>query len=167
MLWRTLGLILMLAATDAHAGSSALSGDDIKQTVAGAVFAVDTPLGSTLPIAYGEDGRMSAEAGALAYLLGSPTDSGSWWISGNRLCQKWRRWFDGAVHCLRLSQEGRQVFGGVMMGNREPHVSSLALSARSASRRTLGSSKPEPAIPRSLCRPRHRRCRQPHRLRAR
>ena len=110
MLWRTLGLILMLAATDAHAGSSALSGDDIKQTVAGAVFAVDTPLGSTLPIAYGEDGRMSAEAGALAYLLGSPTDSGSWWISGNRLCQKWRRWFDGAVHCLRLSQEGRQVF---------------------------------------------------------
>ena len=110
MLWRTLGLIGMLAATEAHAGSSALSGDDIKQTVAGAVFAVDTPLGSTLPIAYGEDGRMSAEAGALAYLLGSPTDSGSWWISGNRLCQKWRRWFDGAVHCLRLSQEGRQVF---------------------------------------------------------
>ena len=110
MWWRTLGFVLMLAASDAHAGSSALSGDEIKQTVAGAVFAVDTPLGSTLPISYGEDGRMSAEAGALAYLLGSPTDSGTWWISANRLCQKWRRWFDGAVHCLRLSQEGRRVF---------------------------------------------------------
>jgi Bacterial SH3 domain len=110
MWWRTLGLILMLTASEAHAGSSALSGEEIKQTVAGAVFAVDTPLGSTLPISYGEDGRMSAEAGALAYLLGSPTDSGTWWISANRLCQKWRRWFDGAVHCLRLSQEGRRVF---------------------------------------------------------
>jgi len=110
MLWRTLGLIVMLAATPAHAGSSALSGAEIKQTVAGAVFAVDTPMGSTLPISYGEDGRMSAEAGALAYLLGSATDNGTWWISANRLCQKWRRWFDGAVHCLRLSQEGTRVF---------------------------------------------------------
>jgi len=110
MLWRTLGLILLLLATEAQAGASALSGDEIKQTVAGAVFAVDTPLGSTLPISYGEDGRMSAEAGALAYLLGAPTDSGTWWISANRLCQKWRRWFDGAVHCLRLSQEGTRFF---------------------------------------------------------
>jgi SH3-like domain-containing protein len=110
MWWRTLGLILLLAATEARAGASALSGDEIKQTVTGAVFAVDTPLGSTLPISYGADGRMSAEAGALAYLLGSPTDSGTWWIAANRLCQKWRRWFDGAVHCLRLSQDGMRFF---------------------------------------------------------
>lgn len=110
MLWRTLGLIVLLAATEARAGATALSGDEIKQTVAGAVFAVDTPLGSTLPIAYGQDGRMSAEAGPLAYLLGSPTDNGTWWISANRLCQKWRRWFDGAVHCLRLSQDGMRLF---------------------------------------------------------
>jgi hypothetical protein len=110
MVWRTLGLILMLAATEAHAGASALSGDEIKETVAGAVVAVDTPLGATLPIHYGNDGRMSAEAGALTYLLGSATDSGTWWISANRLCQKWRRWFDGAVHCLRLSQDGTRVF---------------------------------------------------------
>jgi hypothetical protein len=110
MVWRTLGLILMLAATEAHAGASPLSGDEIKETVAGAVVAVDTPLGATLPIHYGNDGRMSAEAGGLAYLLGSATDSGTWWISANRLCQKWRRWFDGAVHCLRLSQDGARVF---------------------------------------------------------
>jgi hypothetical protein len=55
MVWRTLGLILMLAATEAHAGASALSGDEIKETVAGAVVAVDTPLGATLPIHYGND----------------------------------------------------------------------------------------------------------------
>jgi Bacterial SH3 domain len=109
MWWRTVGVFVLLLATDAHAGSAALSGDEIKQMVAGAVFEVDTPLGTKLPISYAEDGRMSAEAGALAYLLGSPTDSGNWWISGNRLCQKWRRWFDGAQHCLRLSQDGTRV----------------------------------------------------------
>ena len=110
MLWRVLGLLLVLAATETQAGSSALTGDEIKKTVAGAVFAVDAPLGAKLPISYAEDGRMSGEAGALAYHLGSPTDRGSWWISSNRLCQKWRRWFDGAVHCLRLSQEGTRIF---------------------------------------------------------
>src|SRR5262245_6040855 len=110
MWWRTVGVLVLLLATDVNAGSSALSGDEIKQMVAGAGFEVDTPLGTKLPISYAEDGRMSAEAGALAYLLGSPADGGNWWISGNRLCQKWRRWFDGAVHCLRLSQEGARIF---------------------------------------------------------
>jgi hypothetical protein len=110
MLWRVLGLALLLVATGSPAGSSALIGDEIKQTVAGAVFEVDTPLGTKLPINYAEDGRMSADAGALAYLLGSARDSGNWWISANKLCQKWRHWFDGAVHCLRLSREGTRIF---------------------------------------------------------
>ena len=109
MLWRTVGVFMLLLATDARAGSVALSGDEIKQMVAGAIFEVDTPVGTKLPISYAVDGRMSAEAGALAYLLGSPSDNGTWWISGHRLCQKWRRWFDGAVHCLRLSQDGARI----------------------------------------------------------
>jgi hypothetical protein len=109
MLWRTVGVLMALVATEARAGPVALSGDEIKQMVAGAVFEVDTPLGTKLPISYTQDGRMSAEAGALAYLLGSPADSGNWWISGHRLCQKWRHWFDGAVHCLRLNQDGARI----------------------------------------------------------
>jgi hypothetical protein len=109
MLWRAVGVFMMLLATDARAGSVALSGDEIKHMVAGAVFEVDTPLGTKLPISYAEDGRMAGDAGALAYLLGSSNDSGTWWISGHRLCQKWRRWFDGAVHCLRLSQDGARI----------------------------------------------------------
>jgi hypothetical protein len=109
MVRRAVGFILLLAATDALAGSSPLSGEDIRKTVAGAVFEVDTPVGAKLPISYAEDGRMSAAAGALAYLLGSQTDDGRWWISSNRLCQKWQRWFDGAVHCLKLSQEGVRI----------------------------------------------------------
>jgi hypothetical protein len=108
MLWRTLGLVLVLLATKSFAG--ALIGDDIRQTVAGAVLEVDTPLGTKLPISYADDGRMSAEAGSLSYLLGSAKDNGNWWIASNKLCQKWRHWFDGAVHCLRLSQQGARIF---------------------------------------------------------
>ena len=55
MLWRVLGLLLVLAATESQAGSSALTGDEIKKTVAGAVFEVDAPLGAKLPISYAED----------------------------------------------------------------------------------------------------------------
>src|SRR5262245_54573293 len=110
MVWRVLGFVLVLFATRSATEASVLIGDEIKQPVAGAVFEVDTPLGTKLPIAYAEDGSMSAEAGALAYLLGSARDRGNWWIASDRLCQKWRHWFDGAVHCLRLNQEGTRIF---------------------------------------------------------
>src|SRR5262245_31990866 len=138
MLWRTVGVFMLLLATHARAGSVPLSGDEIKQMVAGAVFEVDTPLGTKLPISYAEDGRMSADAGALAYLLGSPSDSGTWWISGHRLCQKWRRWFDGDVHCLRLSRDGARILwrrddgesGSASIASRSEHRLALQEPAR-------------------------------------
>src|SRR5262245_57186435 len=108
MLWRALGLVLVLLATKSFAG--ALVGDDIRQTVAGAVFEVDMPLGAKLLISYAEDGRMSSDACSLRCSVGSAEASGNWWSSANKRCQKWRHWFDGAVHCLRLSQEGTRIF---------------------------------------------------------
>ena len=100
----------LLVATGAAAGSSPLSGEAIRETVAGAVFEIDTPLGTKLPIRFSEDGQLSAEAPSLAYILGSQSDSGRWWVSGDRLCHKWTRWFDGAIQCLRLSQDGSRFF---------------------------------------------------------
>src|SRR5262245_15501827 len=145
MLWRTVGVFMLVLATDARAGSVALSGDEIKQMVAGAVFEVDTPLGTKLPIAYAEDGRMSAEAGALAHLLGSPSDSGTWWISGPRLCQQWRRWFDGAVHCLRLSRDGARI-----LWRRDDGESGSASIASRSERRLALQEPPRQQAPRAL-----------------
>jgi hypothetical protein len=97
-------------ATSVAAEPSALSGDAIKAAVTGAVVEVDTPLGTKVPIRYFENGRITGEARGLAYILGSPSDSGKWWVSGDRLCHKWAKWFDGALQCLRISQKGSRIF---------------------------------------------------------
>ena len=97
-------------ATSVAAEMSALSGDAIKAAVTGAVVEVDTPLGTKVPIRYSEDGRITGEARGLAHILGSPSDSGKWWVSGNRLCHKWTKWFDGVLQCLRISQRGSRIF---------------------------------------------------------
>jgi hypothetical protein len=97
-------------ATSVAAECSTLSGDAIKQAVTGAVLEVETPLGVRVPIRYFENGRVTGEARELAYILGSPTDSGRWWVSSDRLCHKWTKWFDGVLQCLRLSKKGSRIF---------------------------------------------------------
>src|SRR6476620_9857791 len=97
-------------ATSVAAEMSALSGDAIKAAVTGAVVEVDTPLGTKVPIRYSEDGRITGEARGLAHILGSPSDSGKWWVSRDRLCHKWTKWFDGVLQCLRISQRGSRIF---------------------------------------------------------
>jgi Bacterial SH3 domain len=100
----------LLFATRAAAESSVLSGDALKAAVTGAVLEVETPLGVKVPIRYFEDGRVSGEARGLAYYLGAETDTGKWWVSSDRLCHKWSKWFDGVLQCIRISRQGSRVF---------------------------------------------------------
>jgi len=111
MLRHFVAMCWVLFATSAAAEPSALSGDAIRETFAGAIVEVDTPLGVKLPIQYFEDGRLSGEARGLAYMLGAPSDTGKWWVSssGDRLCHKWSKWFDGVLQCLRLSRDGSRI----------------------------------------------------------
>ena len=53
----TFGVCLLLSA-DARAEPVALSGQALSEMIGGAVVVLDTPLGTKLPITYGEDGRM-------------------------------------------------------------------------------------------------------------
>jgi hypothetical protein len=94
----------------AAAEPARLSGDAIKQTVAGSALEIDTPLGSTLSVRFTNDGLMSGEAGELASLLGSATDRGRWWIADNQLCGKWFRWFEAQQRCLVIRQDGTRIF---------------------------------------------------------
>jgi hypothetical protein len=87
-----------------------LDGDALKATVTGSVVEIDTPLGTTVPIRFNSDGLMSGEAGELASLLGSPKDRGRWWISDNKLCAKWFRWFEAQPHCITISLDGTRIF---------------------------------------------------------
>jgi hypothetical protein len=97
------------AATGALADPVPLSNDDLKRTVAGSVVEIDTPLGTTVPMRFGTDGLVSAEAGVLAPVLGSAKDRGRWWVEGDKLCTKWFRWFDAGVRCLTIALDGTRV----------------------------------------------------------
>ena len=34
----------------------------------------------------------------------TPKDRGRWWVSGNRLCQKWQQWYDGKTFCFTVTK---------------------------------------------------------------
>ena len=68
--------------------------------------------GIVLPIAYRSNGTMSGNLQASAAALAgnaSMKDSGRWWISNDRLCQRWKRWQGGKSYCYKLSRQGKHV----------------------------------------------------------
>jgi hypothetical protein len=110
MVRRMVALGTLLFATHVAAEGAELSGDALRELVAGAVVEIDTPLDVKVPVRYSHEGRVTGEApSSLAYILGAPTDIGRWWVAADRLCHRWTRWFDGAVQCLRISQDGARI----------------------------------------------------------
>ncbi len=110
MRWLIIPICCFIAGRAAVAEPSKLGGDAIKQTVTGAMLALDTPLGSTVSIRFTNDGLMTGEARELAALLGAATDRGRWWVSGDRLCYKWFRWFESEPRCLDVQADGARIF---------------------------------------------------------
>lgn len=88
--------------------SSKLQGDTLKKAVSGKTVHLATPLG-TLPIRFRMNGTMSGTAGDLAAYTGSAVDSGRWWVSSEKLCQRWQTWLDRKIYCFSLRQEGSVV----------------------------------------------------------
>ena len=103
-------IALLSGATGALADPVALTGDELKQAVSGSTVEIDTPLGTTVPMRFGANGLVAAEAGVLAPVLGSSKDRGRWWVDGDKLCTKWFRWFDAGVRCLTIKMDGTRVF---------------------------------------------------------
>ena len=87
-----------------------LSGKTLNEIVPGASVHLDTPLGTKLPVKYTANGLISGEAGGLAWFLGSATDRGRWWVTEDKLCQKFFKWFDAEVQCLRLKRDGDKLY---------------------------------------------------------
>ena len=34
----------------------------------------------------------------------TPKDRGRWWVSGNKVCQKWQQWYDGRTFCFTVAK---------------------------------------------------------------
>lgn len=98
-------LVSLAMAGGAIADSSALSGSLLHQAVAGKTVSISSPVG-TIPVKYRMNGTMSGSSTALAAVTGSARDSGRWWVSGDKLCQRWTAWLDAKTHCVTLRRNG-------------------------------------------------------------
>jgi hypothetical protein len=97
-------LALLLAPGAVHADQP-LAGSSLDRAVSGRRIFLATPLGGEFPLNYYADGRVDGqgEAAGLGRFV-RPTDTGRWWVSGPKLCQKWTTWYDGKVFCFTLSR---------------------------------------------------------------
>ncbi len=109
MLRYAIAIVFVFATAASAAEPPPLAGPAIRELVAGATVEIDTPVGSKIPMQYAPHGTVAGDAPDLAFYLGAASDRGSWWVSGDRLCQKWRTWFDAATHCLQLRQAGNLI----------------------------------------------------------
>ncbi|MGL4729746.1 MAG: hypothetical protein ACRCWO_13440 [Bosea sp. (in: a-proteobacteria)] len=99
---------LLMASIIAAQANTALDGDGIRKKVTGKRIYLAAPLGGEFPLFYQRGGRVdgSGEAVGLGRWI-RPTDSGRWWVQGDKLCQKWQTWYDGKTICFELTQVGQ------------------------------------------------------------
>lgn len=108
----TAALALVVAGAGLLAGhsvaqASTLSGDEIRDKIAGNRIFLSVPFGGEFPLFYQNSGRVDGTGEALGlgrYL--QPTDSGRWWIAGDRLCQRWQSWYNGRQFCFTIRALG-------------------------------------------------------------
>jgi len=103
-------------ASAAVAETPALTGEAIKATISGRTVHMHTPVG-TIPVVYRSNGTMIGIAKDMALYTGQERDKGTWWISGDRLCQRWQAWLDGQQHCVTIRVSG-QMFHWVSSDGR-------------------------------------------------
>jgi hypothetical protein len=96
-----------LAALAPQLQARELAEEDIREKITGKRIFLAVPLGGEFPLFYRRDGRVDGSGEAVGLgRLARPTDSGRWWVSGNRLCQQWQTWYDGKRMCFQLIHLG-------------------------------------------------------------
>ena len=102
---RFLAPALALCLIAAPAAAEALSGDKLKSFISGKRIYLAVPLGGEIPLNYRPGGTVdgTGEAAGLGRYM-TPKDRGRWWVSGNRLCQKWQQWYDGKTFCFTVTK---------------------------------------------------------------
>lgn len=101
-------LVVMATLLGAFPGTaSPLSADDVRSDIIGRRIFLAAPLGGEFPLNYRSNGVVDGDGEALG--LGrfiAPRDSGRWWVRGDRLCQQFTKWYDGAPMCFELTRTG-------------------------------------------------------------
>ncbi|MBY0612517.1 MAG: hypothetical protein K2P80_10065 [Beijerinckiaceae bacterium] len=101
-------------ATASPVAAQRLSGQQLTGFIAGKRVYLKVPLGGEMPLYYAASGKVdgSGEAVGLGRFL-KPSDSGRWWVDGDRLCQKWSTWYDGKPFCFTIDRTGDSTIAWV------------------------------------------------------
>jgi hypothetical protein len=101
----TLSALVALCAVSSSANADPVRGKNLKTLINGKRIYLAVPLGGEFPLYYKKGGKVdgSGEATGLGRTM-KPNDSGRWWISDAKLCQKWQTWYDGKVFCFTIEK---------------------------------------------------------------
>ncbi|MXN66923.1 hypothetical protein GR183_18565 [Stappia sp. GBMRC 2046] len=116
-------MIAIGSLAQAAIANSEMTGSEIKAAVSGKRIFLKTPFGGEFPLYYRENGKVDGSGKAIG--LGrfmKPSDSGRWWVQGDRLCQQWRSWYDGKRFCFTLAEQG----GNTLLWTRDDGLSGRA-----------------------------------------
>lgn len=100
-----LGMALAALPASASTDGQSLAGQQLKSFISGKRIYLAVPFGGEIPLTYRANGVVdgSGEAAGLGKYM-TPTDKGRWWVSGNKLCQKWQQWYKGRTFCFTVSK---------------------------------------------------------------
>jgi len=104
-------LALGASPSETAAAEASLAGNVLRNTVSGKTVYLKIS-GFELPIRYSAGGSMTGSMSMVAAALSrgdGASDRGKWWISGDRLCQRWTSWMDGKSYCYKLTRQGNTV----------------------------------------------------------
>ena len=103
-MFRTAIVIAALStATASQAAAERYKANEIEGEIVGRQIFLEAPLGGEFPLNYRRSGSVDGDGEALG--LGrfvKPKDAGTWWIDSDRLCQRFRTWYDGRSMCFEL-----------------------------------------------------------------
>ncbi|MFN4271383.1 MAG: hypothetical protein ACK4F5_01130 [Aliihoeflea sp.] len=108
-LWNRLAVAasVSLVLSAAPASAEMLSGDAIRSLIQDRTVHLATPYGVTLPLRYASNGEVTGDiSGITLARMFTPSETGSWWVDGNQMCQQWPSWYDGKRHCFTIKQTG-------------------------------------------------------------
>ena len=98
-------IALGLTPLAAPAEAERLSGAELQSFISGKRVYLAVPLGGEIPLTYRHGGVVdgTGEAAGLGRYM-TPKDRGRWWVSGDRLCQKWQEWYGGRTFCFTVTK---------------------------------------------------------------
>jgi hypothetical protein len=89
------------------ANAQEIPGDKIPQTIGNKTVTLLT-LGFRFPLYYASSGAVSGDGTAVGLSkYFNPKETGRWWVTNDRLCQKFPTWYKGKTTCFKLKSAGK------------------------------------------------------------